>query len=808
MRERINMAKVPTIIADRLLTFHPSPEASPGAFISSASGAAVGAGIENLGEGIGHLGRGLALLEQKRKDDADRIWATTNFNQFDRALNNFSKENHQSMSYDQDLLKFADNLRDDYAKKAPSAEAAQLFSNHATAQTNDRHRVAIFQAEKNRQVKFAADMDLAFGDAMSTYNSDAQEVSPEVAHQFFEQKRSQINELIDQTYGELSPNIAAALKENYNSQAVLGVARTDPDYARYILANSPEIDEQKRDVLTRHIEQIENEKNAFDVFQLQSMEKNVLAAAEKTGKPVNRSLITPNYVQGVLKNPDQTKAFILNFQEQADAIDQGNQIVHENEGKNPYAIQRNLETLRGSVDSAVKAKAFETSATALQSQMRLAKENTVGYINHYNPHSRAAWDMVKYSHDYQKPFFRKLAIETDLSFQGYAPVGTPKEELDYYMNNPTGSHHVMSKEAAEDFANRIKKGNPTEALAVLDEMEQFYGEYSWIARRDLMTLPAEHERIPGQLQWLFMHRNKTWLPNLLGSLKNTEAFKDLINDPHKRSEYEDALVGTHWPDFVKYYIGGDFQRVSEMAGYKQGLINYAYHIASSTGKTPAQAVQFAAQQLIDSDAIYINVYGQTLPVPRYRKDGTMRSDEDAQDLRRRAELMKSRLNPQEVNTRDVYGNFLFPILGENWEGIPDDRFSKWQPLRNFITSQGFMMPEADGQSFTLYVPTGDGQQIQLRDKENRPFRKYWDDLPEFTETYERVMPDVYPKFKRITVTSKIPVHKEYDMRDNWPTGWNKKVGVDRSIILEKPEPPKEKPIENFELSPGLLMPKK
>jgi hypothetical protein len=704
-------SRIPTIIAESNLDGGPTgPYADANAFSGGAQG------LYDLGQGVSNLG---AAADKIARDNEQR-WVSSASGQFLEESAGFleDEKNKSREDFGEATKEHLNKLRGDYLKKAPSKRAADALSSHLSTFIASQERQARRLGANNRITNQSVEIDTTIAQTMRAFRATADT-------EMIVAQRQRLLEQVDSTFGEISPAAAGKLRENIDKQFVQGVAAQNPAAARQLLDVSTNINENDRRLLGNIIDDYENAAMAEHRTVVRDSLMDSLATAKLRNQPVARPDDSIFSVFG--KSAETTKSW---FVREADAHDRALGILGDIKDKNASYQQQKLQELADKGSGQSDLEAITTAARKVDDAARRQAQDPAGWQLENQLDVYQAFQKAEASGD---PNDMATAFNLSLQYQGAAPEGATPQEAAKYLDLPTHARHLMSKAQATQRSREIRQGSASEQVAALNAMKQsFKRKEHWAqAYNDLVTLPPEGQGIPQELQLAFLIDDPAVQKQFIGAISNTEGIKGLTED--SRTEFKEKLEGDKlWRAFQRSMVGDMFGGTIPLEGYRDGILKYAYALSVGGAKT-SDAVKTALQNTIGNHIGFTEVNGQTIAVPKQRAADAYgpqlppRSDEEVQDLGRRMALAVRELDTRSVKLTDDTGRSILPLSNIAPEGIERDQF-----IRDAITSRGYFVSEADGESVTLYLMGDNGVGVQLRDKSGQPFELYLDSLPSFS----------------------------------------------------------------------------
>lgn len=758
--------RIPTIIAEGDISTGPvGPYASPQAFSGGAEG------LDNLGAGIANMGESLAQIAAKQKHDDDVRWNSKATAQFDKEAINFINDPKNSGREDfADItFKFLDDQKKSYLKNAPSGRARQVFTQYADGFANRNRESVLKQGQRVKLENTKNEVATNVNDAMSAFRQTA---DTNLAALNAEAQLQNQHNSIDTIYSELSPATSRALHEYVDDQFIIGTAEKNPAYARKVLDGSEYIDQTRRKVLLNHIEDVESRVlHDTSVQFTREMDNKVKFGLR------NLTLIpeTPESAFIAILGKEKGHDAFVRHQVIRGESNSGIVLASSLAGKSPRAISRILSESDQNSSLPDSAKAFAHDHAGVL--LRQIKANTAGYITQHNPTVRSAYaDFIAAPPEMKAQAFQNYA-NISLHYQSQMPetVGPNQPNAgDWYLDLASNDRSILPEDMADEWRTQLTRGSGTERFQALNGFAQLFANYEhWnIGFNDLVNAPEGKKGIPIAYQmalqfarWdngnVFISQPEV-VQELFAAVDNEELLKEIGKDKEKYAEYERHLVtDDKWQKWSTAVLMNT-RRAGDVAAAKSAIIAYAWNNRSLT---PSEAVRDSYQKLIGQHQFIGTINGKSLPMSRVRKDGGVRSDVEMEDLERRLGVAPKYLAVEQIDT-DRIG--LPSFLGS------DSQENKLHLLR-YVMANGFYQPEPDGNAATLHVTSENGFATQLRDKQGRPFRIHFDNLPKFLTPSEiptgaGMLSAVGPEqpARSISTDTTLWPHWEDDEFTNWP----------------------------------------
>lgn len=730
------MGDIPTILSQRdISTGSTGPTASPDDF-------GVGPAIQRFGANLqGDVQQAAHAIGIKQRVDNIQ-WAGESVEQEKNYINKWmaDSENNTKDTFADDLQKLGKERISEYSGKAPSTKALQMFKTHMLSFIGERYESALQTGVKNQLTGAALSIDTQSGNAMDAYRN-AKDVPGVDARKGLMDSVSQIHDNIAESFGKSMPQLAQKLHEKLDVDATYATMHDDPELARKILSSNKTLDEHERSTITDRIDASSMSKNVAEHVAFDQMRSDRLTSVYngKTRDKLGLTLYQPYYTR------DQALAQKMKDDAQIDTFNRANDFTDKIKSWNSDDQVREATTLRRGITTSQDSDVSDIVDRKVRTSIQLQEKNPISWLQQNNSVVAEALKRVQASTDkqriqamgelydlqlkYQGPpplnlDTGKLSFETD-PVTGYAHAISLKEDRHQYLGKASNDRHLMTQEEAEQNADQINMGSPSE---MLDNIKQVMSRYSDakhqdIAFNDMVTLPKQGSGIKQEYQLAFLNQNAHWVKEYLGAIQHSDALKNIDND--KKQDFEKAL--SRDPTFLQFshsIMGDDFQRGNIVDGFKRGIMSYAIARASQKNESPELAIKSASNMLINEELGFASVHGQTIVVQKNRGPGQPpRGDDQIKLLGPRLEQSLSFIDPREIKLTDDRGGTIFPGFRQ-----PISEKLKMQKLRNFITQRGFFQTSADGQSATLYGMGDDKRPFEFRDKNNQAFELHFDDV--------------------------------------------------------------------------------
>lgn len=722
------MPRIPQNYADtRLGGGAVSPEANPLAFNKAA-------GIGQLGGALADSGEMVSRIAHQKQLDDDYKWIVDASHQYHLDAANFENDskNNTREDFGQATLDYLEQRKAEFLAQAPSKRAATRLKASLDNVVEQRYERARNLGEATKQNNALTGLDNGIRDLMLAYRQDAAN-DPGYAAGNLEPQIDLLKESIRNRWGSTVPKVGERLLTKLEHDFIVGTAEYDSAFARKLLDEADHLDESQRATLLNHIEAQEKSSNRL----LRDEFSHAVEESLKLGKRTNG--IVADIPAKAFENAYGKEAGALakqQFDRERKEINRVSGFLEGVAGMNPGALSQKFSDFVGSKDVSDSAKV--DAGVAIRDMMRLAQTDPHGYLTQHNREVSKAYEFAQALPVEQRIAGMERANRIALEYQGYAPVGAPASEQAKYLNLPTNARHLMNKAQAAAMVQKITAGAPSEWLSAIDDTMALYPkEQRAIAFGDMVTLPPQGDGLPQGIQWAFLHRDKTWVKDFIGA-QTQDGIKSLT--PEHKKKFEDALFSDpHWNNFAQTLLGDSAQRANEIAGFQEGLLNYAYFLSLKGAKSPEKAVSEASNRLINSAIAYPKVNGLPVPLMRQRENGSVWQDDEVGDLSRRLGVALETIPPEMVNKTDPNGRDIFTIFAKE---IGDKPLNDVLP--SIIRRHGFYVTRPDGHGATVYLSDDSGVAFQITNKQGQPWEVEFSELPGFYD----MRFEGYPPYKQ------------------------------------------------------------
>lgn len=686
------------------------------------SGLPVSPSVGPVGQGLQNLGSGLMARNRRNKREAeitadkaktldDRTWSANTYSEFSKELTDYynNPDNYNSETFHKDLDEFTQGRISELEANAPSKEAAEQFKSRALGQAASRYDQA---AARSTQTKI--------GNLMDSYDNEVQAMlyayrNSENGIGDLENSRSIAIADAKETFAD-SPKLAKQIESQINLSIIAETIDSNPEYAKALLNEDKTISPEKRAQLLRQIDRSEKSVSALerDTFN-RSRESTVFNAVK--GDSYDKVPIEEYELYY-----DADKAAVMKRQDdlKVDAYKMANDFVDTISNKNSATQMQELEKLVESAQSPEQRAAIQQIIEPqVRANLEMIEKDPVSWVSRNNATIKRLDAEIEKATDEERIGLLTERNELVLQVQGYSDGVMDDSE---YLNKPSNHRNLLTVDEATQLANRINRESPQVALDTIRGIMAEYPDeqHQWIVFNDLASIGKE--KIRQEYAMAFQNADKWWIDSYLASLQNFDGLKELT-----QSTVQDirASVNAHpsWMAFQTSIIGDNFQRASEIRGYKSGIEAFAKSFMAR-GSSLDEAVDKSINLLINESLGFTEINGEPMPILREKQDGTTRTDEEIADVGRRLNVALSRVDPRRIDQ----SNFGF-LAGL---GPDEERVERLQALRDAVTSAGFWQMSPDGQSALLYYSDDNNNIFQVREKDGTPLEIALDDLPSFT----------------------------------------------------------------------------
>lgn len=745
------MARIPSILADKNLRATPqSPSAQP---VDSGFGALAG-GLMNASQAAETAMAAQAQIDSKRQNAIDAQWEGDSLFQEANYLNKWQSEHSTDPDYAEAFLKHATERIKTYEEATPSKRAKANISQRLKSFVASRYDQALGVTERNRmegaKESVISQTSFALGNLRTSKNLPGVDVLREA-----ETSRLDILRNIEGMFPN-SPETVRKLSAYTDAEMALGMAPLDKELAQDTIKNSKHIEESDKPTLLYKIDVLSKAQDQANLDSTNRTRRDHLATVEAG----NARGKLPLSLYSVYDNPAQEK-------EKDDfKIDVYND-VHDYTVKiaplNSAATARELNKLQKNVSSERQKLVLDALGNQMIEIGRMREKDRANWLRTYNPEIRALeQQMIGLDpNDVQyKSLSRQVFAAMD-KYQGFAPTGA--KDADLYLGLATNDRTLMSKEEAARSASQINQGTGDDAVSRLNQvLAQFPDlDQQMIAFNDMV---GTTDGIKPEYQLLWQNKDQWFASSYAKALSDAKSLAKLSDET--KNKFSDAINAN--PTWIKFEHAARMAgRIEEAAGFKSGIMTYANYLQGQNQSKLETAVNDSVNHLLSSTLGFTSVNGRSLMVYKPTLKQTKRTDDDINDLGRRLGVSLRHLDPREVNQEKFTGLQI----------IHPDEFNtdRLQALRDVITRTGFYVNENDGQSVTLFVVGNDGIPFQLRDRDNKAFQIFFDEVPDWwrdpgTEFTDFLLP-LRGQFSGLPGKIQVVPEKTYPLRE----GYNESV---------------------------------
>lgn len=704
------MARIPTILSSgnvrtgqvaaqtkAFLGAGEAPRASfAGAEAQAAAGRSIGAGLQDLSQGLmslAQMGAKQKQMKEQRQQYDNHLWSESQYTSAQREWIQWmddSQKNGSEVVVEQFTTKF-----EEYQKKvlesAPNDDA--------------RNRLKLKLDDLGTRVFEGALRIEASNRAQNTVNTfsqmlqDTVDVVAQDPYSHVEQQARLIGNLnIAKEQGRITEETYLKLKDQAQNIAVVAaeaVVAKDPDYAESIINSAEGIDWTRRKAVLGEIERSRSSNDTLFRYQQQELLKSTLDSIIETGRGVS-SFDVESYV--IAFGKDQQAAA------RADAvakIEMANNIYSgksELMGKPPGEIADVLAKYRpqaGDADFSNKQVVFEKLAELADQQVKLLQRDPFSYARQ-DPVVDRAWDLVEGLPKDAKPeLIQQLASQAIESSIGYQrKLGVSEGQLS-----------AMSQASAAQYAQRINTGDTQQVQTAFAQLQQTYGKYYAYAFRDLVRLP-EGQRVDAASQVVALHMGKPFLTDFIAAVRTPVA--DMKIDNKDAQQLREQLVTN--PQFMAFkgaMLSANPGAASMVNDFNQAIEKYAQSIYfRGKAKNPADAVKQATELVVGSAYGFATVDGTPVAIKR-QQGQTYFSDDDVKIVGSALGQFQKTIDPSKIDT----SKFMFPLT------ITDDL--KHRSIQDTIRSDSFWVTNPQNDGAILYMNGMDGTTAPVKWKDGR-----------------------------------------------------------------------------------------
>lgn len=707
------MPEVRTIIAGERVDGGGAGMLAPeSAFDQSAGVEAVGRGVAVVADAMAGIAARQAAERKRIQDEQATVWAGETIENERRHWLDWmaSPDNVQDPNIAEKFTTYAKTRVNELASAAPTKEAGAAVRLHLGSTLTRNYNEAVEMGRRSSFARLGQSFDHRAATGITAYRSGGQ-------NSMLVETLTGLYADIDKTLAPYSRDTANQLKAKYELDGIYAAIDTDPQFAKKLVAQSTWLDERQRGMLTRSIEDADARIGADMryAFEQQRVDARVRWEA---GKDFNElplaqyEAVYPKDVARAKKAEDDSQLRVMRG-------------VHEEyvniQDKHPLYQSKRLNDLAQAIATEEDAKKVRYLSDRVAASARLMDKDPVAWLITNNSSIRKLTDEARSVPPEQRAAALQRRADAILQRQGRAPDGidaVKAGESETYLDVPEHMRSLLTAGEAEEYANRVNGGTPSQALEAFDQlMAQFTNpQHQVIAFNDMVRLPPNGRGVRQELQLVIQNRNAWWLPQYISAITQGPGVKQLSTTDSK--EFYDKLDATpQWLAFQRAMLGDNLQRANELAGFRQGVVAFAQSM-TLRGMSLKESVEKSVGLLFGETLGVTTVNGMPLAVSRSTKTGVSRTDEEVEDLGRRLSVALSMVDPAKVDDSII-----------NTGGLPVNDIARFQAVRDQITTRGFFQPTQDGRGATLFIPDSLNNPIQVRDKRGRPFRIMYDELP-------------------------------------------------------------------------------
>ncbi len=750
--------------------------------ISLGAALAPGVAMERLGHELLRAGAIAGNLADQRTREIELRYAADAGQRFTEDSIRWQQEFGNREDSGEAFKAWSDQRIGELQKEAPSGRAGQIFKQHVLPQANSDWRHNLARGEAVRLSNFKVGEESASQASQEAMHFRYREFPDHAEMLRTTDLRMQLNR-INSAYGTTAPANAAAMSEQAVVSAVLGAAEHNPAFARQLLDDFPLVDVPKREELLRQIKTAQAQQGQAALFDMTQSWESAFKVAQAQGKPAPA---VPDEKLFVALGGEQGRRTHEQMQEEAVVQNTAVGTIRELKGWNGGAAASKLAEMTAGLqpDEGSKADGLRAAEQWLVRSWDLQQKDPAawqvanqGPITSLDEKAREAYRQADSLPDGQakSEAMARAAMIRDRQFtlqkfyQGPAPASASPAQSRLFLN--LAQTHIVSKETAEHYADQINQAGPEERIKLARGLKAQYGAHSSDFFADLATLPGAGRSIsPALIQGLNIQNDRhaaAYMQAQVGKKAEDKLDQQTLRD------YTTALESNpDWSKYMKGWIGEYNQRGPFMESAREGLLNYAVALrvgsmASDAVKDATGAVKMALDHVVTAQIGMANVNGRVVPMARETRSlpggqigpvlrTRSRTDEEVQDVERGLSILLRSINPTEIDR----GPFVSAPPGE-----PGADF-----IMRRIWTNGYYVTDHDGQSATLYVPGDDGP-IQVRDKDNRPLRVVFDEVPAFTTT------------RRLTFTQSAKQHRNEVVTKQQPGEFESAYGKKTNTVM-------------------------
>lgn len=691
------MPRIPVYTAGANLQGAPvSPDASPAAFNATP-------GLGALAESIGQGSQVLGAISAKKKQDIANSWATSSSYKFSTWSEDFlqNEEQKNNVFVAEDYKTAAEKQINEMAKDAPSPEAAKAFRNHALGSIASKYASA-----KNMGARSM--LSIADKTSKESVSSMLQNFRQTIARDPVEANNSLRNnfamhmDYIESTYGESAPLIASRMRAEAVQNIALGVADTNPAFAREITEKSADLEETSKQVIYRQIDQAEKRTDytAQASFKLR----------------LNADYTKATMAMTPMQIPSDEEFKVFGDAWEREKVEWGTKIVVHNAAAANYAELRGRnagyqsQALTKLVENGndIEVAAAAELARKLAEDAKEQVQDPAGYVMSNNENVAPISILADTAVDeIEANGFKEIAINLSLQYQGYAPEGASPEEAAKYLGLPTGLRRVLTKAQAETHAAILNNTPPNQLVADLKSFEEKFPtpEMAAMAYNDLVTIPGDGKKLKTGIKVAGSIINEDRRAHFLGVMSNQQAVEKLSSETLGNLEKE-LFGNSAFVAFQQSWNTDNAQRAGELEEFRRSILTYAAFLPGSA----SQRVNAATKFVIQDNYGFVDVNGQTVSIYKMLPDGTMLTDENIReiDYGMKQKLRSGLENLIAINAAQ------FPITHPFYDakGKPMDEAKRI--VANAIRNAGSFVNESDGTGVSLYLNSKDPNELPFQ----------------------------------------------------------------------------------------------